>query len=138
VNPAKDWTTDADDQAHTVTASLDLIKLWPKTDVRFGYDFSRAETTYVYGGPLVVATPTIIQLPPVRNELQRGTADLRYSFTRHLQAGLAYWFEKYAVDNFAQNPATLSTLSQPSFLILGYLTRPYTANTIIGRVTYLW
>jgi len=137
-DPTRDWTTDGADRAHTLFASLDLLKVWPKTDVRFGYDFSRAETTYIYGLAANTTLPPVVQLPPVQNELQRGTADLRYTISRHFQAGGAYWFEKYTVDNFAQNPSTLSTLAQPSFLILGYLTRPYTANTIIGRVTYLW
>ena len=33
---------------------------------------------------------------------------------------------------------TLTTLAQPSFLMLGYLYRPYTANTFAGRLTYFW
>ena len=35
-------------------------------------------------------------------------------------------------------PQTLNTLAQPSFLILGYLYRPYTAHTLAGRLTYGW
>ncbi len=30
------------DHAHTIDASIDLLKFWPKTDVRFGYDFTYA------------------------------------------------------------------------------------------------
>ena len=32
----------------------------------------------------------------------------------------------------------LTSLAQPSFLMMGYLFRPYTANTIMGRLTFLW
>jgi hypothetical protein len=43
-----------------------------------------------------------------------------------------------SADFFALGPATLNTLAQPSFLMLGYVFRPYTAQTVMGRVTYLW
>src|SRR5207244_3974626 len=33
-DPTRDWTTDGRDEARTFTAGLDLVKLWPKTDVR--------------------------------------------------------------------------------------------------------
>ena len=55
-----------------------------------------------------------------------------------MAVGLAYWFDKYDVNDFALGPATLNTLAQPSFLILGYVFRPYTAQTVMGRLTYLW
>ena len=68
------------------------------------------------------------------------TADARYMITPHLGAGLVYWFEKYEVDDFAFNPDTLNTVSQPSFMMLqGYrFFRGYTANTFWGRITYSW
>ena len=37
----------AHDNAHTLTASADFLKLSPKTDIRFAYDYSRAESVYV-------------------------------------------------------------------------------------------
>ena len=56
----------------------------------------------------------------------------------HIGAGFAYWFEKYSVDDFAFNPGTLNTVAQPSFISLQYTYRPYTANTIWGRLTVYW
>jgi hypothetical protein len=58
--------------------------------------------------------------------------------TPHLGLGLVYWYEKFSVDDFAFNPATLSTVSQPSFISLQYTLEPYTANTIWARATYRW
>src|SRR6185295_17317670 len=128
------------DRAHTFNASLDLLKFWPKTDVRIAYDLSNADTTYLYSLPPNTTLPPVVQLPSpaVRNELQRATLDTRYFITPRVAAGLVYWFDKWAVSDFAQDPATLNSIAQPSFLMIGYTTRPYTANSIWGRITYLW
>lgn len=42
------------------------------------------------------------------------------------------------MNDFAQDAQTLTTLAEPALLLLGNLTRPYTANTLMGRLTYLW
>jgi hypothetical protein len=76
----------------------------------------------------------------VTNELQRGTVDGRYHVSRHLAIGLVYWYDKYDVNDFALGP--VSSLAQPTgtpaLLMLGYFYRPYTANSVMGRLTYLW
>jgi hypothetical protein len=63
---------------------------------------------------------------------------VRKTFTRHLGGNVSIWYETYHVDDFAFSPQTLETIAQPSFLILGYVYRPYTATTIQGRLTYFW
>jgi MtrB/PioB family decaheme-associated outer membrane protein len=140
-DPRRDWTDDSADRVHTVDASIDLLKLMKKTDVKVAYSFSRAESTYTYGlaANTVIAAP--LQLAPVMNELQRGTVDGRYFVTRHFALGAVYWFDKYKVDDFALSP--VSSLAQPAtatpaLMMLGYFYRPYTANTVMGRITYLW
>jgi MtrB/PioB family decaheme-associated outer membrane protein len=137
-DPTRDWTTNDDDKAQTFTASLDLIKVWPKTDIRFAYNYSHAESTYVYGLAPNSTIPPVVQLTSVLNEFQRASVDARYYITTHLAAGVAYWYENYKVNDFALGPQTLPSIAQPSFLMLGYLYRPYTANTVMGRLTYLW
>jgi MtrB/PioB family decaheme-associated outer membrane protein len=140
-DPRRDWTDDSADRVNTFNASLDLIKLFPRTDVKMAYDYSHAESTYTYGltADTVVAAP--VQLSPVMNELQRGTVDGRYFVTRHLAVGLVYWFDKYRVDDFALSP--VASLAQPAtatpaLMMLGYFYRPYTANSVMARMTYLW
>jgi len=140
-DPRRDWTDDSADRVRTITASMDLIKLLRKTDVKFAYDYSRAESTYTYGlaANSVIATP--VQLSPVVNELQRGTIDGRYFINRRFAVGLVYWFDKYKVDDFALSP--VASLAQPAtatptLMMLGYFYRPYTANSVMGRITYLW
>jgi len=140
-DPRRDWTDDSADRVRTVDASIDLVKLITKTDVKMAYSYSRAESIYTYGlaANTVIAAP--LQLAPVMNELQRATVDGRYFVTRHFAVGAVYWFDKYKVDDFALSPVT--SLAQPAtatpaLMMLGYFYRPYTANTVMGRITYLW
>jgi len=137
-DPTRDWTTNGDDTASTINASMDLLKLLRKTDVRLSYDFSHAKSQYIYGlAPNSTLAPPV-QLPSVVNELQRGTVEMRYHLSHHFGVGLWYWFDKYTVNDFAMGAETLTTIAQPSFLMIGYVFRPYTANTFSGRFTYYW
>ena len=63
---------------------------------------------------------------------------MRYFLTRHFAAGGVYWFDKYSTNDFAQGAETLNSIAQPSFLMIGYTDRPYTANSIVARLTYIW
>jgi MtrB/PioB family decaheme-associated outer membrane protein len=137
-DPTRDWTTDGSDKARTLTASMDLLKLWPKTDLRVAYNYSHAESVYVYGLAPNSSLPVVTQLPAVVNALQRATADVRYTLTAHLIASGVYWYDSYRVNDFAAGQETLTSLAQPSFLMMGYLARPYTANTVMARLTFLW
>jgi MtrB/PioB family decaheme-associated outer membrane protein len=137
-DPTRDWTTDGADKAQTVTASMDLLKLGRKTDVRVAYNYSHAESLYVYGLVPNSTLPPVVQLPTVVNTFQRGTIDVRYYVSRHISLGGAYWFDQYRVNDFALGAQTLTTLAEPSFLMLGNVSRPYTANTLMGRLTYIW
>jgi hypothetical protein len=49
-----------------------------------------------------------------------------------------YWYDSYRVNNFAEGAETLDGLAQPSFLTIGYTQRPYTANSFVGRFSYIW
>jgi MtrB/PioB family decaheme-associated outer membrane protein len=139
-DPRRDWTDDSKDLVHTLDVSADLLKLFPKTDVKLGYDLSKGRTTYVYGLTADTSIATPVQLPAVRNELHRATADVQYFVTKHLAVGGVYWFDKYLVDDFALNPMPnlASPASNPSLMMLGYTYRPYTANTVWARLSYLW
>jgi MtrB/PioB family decaheme-associated outer membrane protein len=140
-DPRRDWTDDSADRVRTITASMDLLKVLPKTDIKVAYDYSHAQSLYTYGlAPNTVIAP-LLQLAPVMNELQRATVDCRYFLSRHLAIGAVYWLDKYRVDDFALGP--VESLAQPAtatptLMMLGYFYRPYTANSFMGRLTYLW
>jgi len=137
-DPTRDWTTDGADRSRTFVGSMDLLKLAPKTDIRLSYTYNHAESLYVYGLAPNTTLPPVQQLPPVVNELQRATGEIRYRLNAHFGAGVVYWYDKYTVNDFARGTQTLTSIAQPSFLTIGYLARPYTANTISGRLTYYW
>jgi len=102
----------------------------------------KGQSTYVYGLPANTTLPPVQQLAPVMNQTQRFTADLRYYINRHWSAGGAWWYEKYTVNDYAQDANTLTSIAlpqpTPTYLMIGYVLRPYTANTFWGRVTYLF
>jgi hypothetical protein len=70
-DPTRDWSTDASDRVHYVSARLDLLKAVPRTDVQLGYDLNRSRGRYVY---VLAANSTLAppqQLPEVVNELHQ-------------------------------------------------------------------
>jgi MtrB/PioB family decaheme-associated outer membrane protein len=140
-DPKRDWTDANADRVHTATASMDLLKILPKLDIKVAYDYSRAESTYTYGLAANTVLPAVVPLTPVLNTFQRGTLDGRYFVSRRFAVGLVYWFDKYSVNDFALSP--VASLAQPatgtpSLMMLGYFYAPYTANTVMGRISYLW
>ena len=137
-DPTRDWSTDGLDRVQYVSASLDLRKAIPKTDVQFGYDFNRSTGRYVYLLPSNSTLTTPQQLPDVLNEIHRVTAGGKYFFARRLAAGITYWYDKYRVEDFALGPQTISRLNMPSALLLGNVWRPYRANTGWIGLSYYW
>lgn len=137
-DPRRNWSIDSADRTDTVTADLGLLKMIPNTELRLAYSFTRSRAVYVYGVPADSTLTTPQQLPPVKNQLQNGTLDVRYFLTDRLALGLGYWYDSYKVEDFAQGPTTISRLDLPGSLFLGYLYRPYTANTAWLRVLYSW
>lgn len=148
LDPTRDWWIDSDDVVKTITASLDLIKAFPKTDIRFGYDFSDGKATYVYGlkpEQTVFTTTPLQQLTPVKNRITGGYFDLQYFVRANVALGVAYDYEEYKVDDFSLDTDTIDRLdprnpsgAYTSTIYSGYVFRPYTAHTVWMRMTYLW
>ncbi len=137
-DPTRDWAIDAADRANTVTANVDLVKLLPRTTINLSYALSRSTGAYDYQTPANSSLAPLAPLPPVRNELQSGIADVKYLLTPKVALGVMFWHDQYAVDDFALGPATLNRLDLPSSLYLGDVNRPYTANSGSVRVIYFW
>ena len=97
--------TTAPTSVRTFDASIDLLKLLPRTDIKVAYDYSRAESTYTYGlAPNTVdrdagAAPAGDQRAAARDRRRPLLPD-----PPHLAVGLVYWFDKYRVDDFALGP----------------------------------
>jgi hypothetical protein len=140
-DPRRDWTADSTDIVKTFSATADITRGIPKTEVRVGYDLSRGKTTWVYGlAPNTVITTAPEQFAPIKNELHRATADVRYFLTSRVAVGMAYIFDKYVVEDFALGDLGGLALpaSNPAIMMIGYTYRPYTAHTTWARLTYYW
>lgn len=138
IDPRRDWSIDSGDDVDTVTGSIDLLKPIPNVDLGFAYTYTRSRATYVYGLAAGSTLATPVQLPPVVNELQSATADLRYFLRSNVAVGFTYWYDRYVVDDFALGPSTIDRINLPGTLLLGYLYRPYRANSGWIRLIYLW
>jgi MtrB/PioB family decaheme-associated outer membrane protein len=141
-DPRRTWSDNSNDWTKSVNASLDVTHIIKNTDVRLGYDFTQGRTTFVYGvaDGWLQSVPALAlpqQLPPVRNQLNRATADVRYFFNKKVSVGFAYWYTKYSVDDFAFNNSYIDNRVVPNgALFLGYAYRPYKANTTWLNLSY--
>jgi MtrB/PioB family decaheme-associated outer membrane protein len=149
-DPSRNWATDGTDRVHSVIVNAGLNGIAEKLDVAVSYDFNRARATYEYiTGPVpdrtlpeevIVETtlPTPRALPLVRSEFQRGAADLTYALTSRVALGLSYWHERYRVSDFTLDAEATPDLARGQTLLMGYLYRPFTANTVWVRMVYRW
>ena len=132
-DPLRDWTADTNEHVHYFSIYTTPPRFGRNTEARVSYDFSYAEGHYLYGvvpgGPL----PPPSQLPNVFNKLQQLHVDVRHRLTNRLALTVSYLYEPFRVFDFAFDPTVINSIVQPSSLVLGYVYRPYTANTgVIG------
>lgn len=149
-DPTRDWTTDAKDDVDSVYVYMDLLRALPKTDIRYAYDWMNGVNDVTYGlhpNQTIFTTVPLRQLPQASQEIQRSMLDVMYRISRRLGAGLGWQYEKYTVDDWAWNQATvngvmLNPTSQPGgtqFLsTTRYLYRGYKGNTVFLRLRYYW
>jgi hypothetical protein len=140
VDPRRDWSTDATDNVHYFMANLDLVRVLPRLDLRFGYDFNRSRPEFLYVVPPDGTLLPPLQLPPVRVSWHALAADARYQIGRRVALGLTYWHDQYRAEDFAMSPETLPTVVPPGAgaVVLRYLHRDYTANSVWLRAIYFW
>lgn len=148
-DPTRDWWLDQEDIVRTMNANLELTKLFPKTDIRLGYDLSDGEATYVYNmkpEQKVFTTTPLTQLPELKNRLTTGRFDIQHFVRPNVALGVVYRYEEYKVEDFALSTDTINRLDPyngntgafASTIYAGYLFRPYTAHTWFLKMSYLW
>jgi MtrB/PioB family decaheme-associated outer membrane protein len=136
-DPLRNWTVDSTERVNyfSIYAAPPPIG---KTEARLTYDYSYAKGQYLYtvvpGGPL----PPPNQLPDVFNKLQQLHVDVRHRLSNRLAATFSYLYEPFRVYDFAFDPTVINSIVQPSSLILGYVYRPYTANSAVFGLRYFW
>jgi MtrB/PioB family decaheme-associated outer membrane protein len=137
-DPLRDWTADSTERVHYFSIYATPPRLGPKTEIRFSYDFSHAEGNYLYAIPTgsPIATPN--QLPNVFNKLQQLHIDARHRLSEKIAATFSYLYEPFSVYDFAFDPSVVNGIAQPSSLVMGYVYRPYTANSFVVGLRVNW
>jgi hypothetical protein len=51
---------------------------------------------------------------------------------------VSYWYERYHVADYTLDAEAQSELVRGQAVLLGYLYRPYTAQTVWARLLYRW
>jgi MtrB/PioB family decaheme-associated outer membrane protein len=137
-DPNRNWTADSAETVNYFSIYVSPPKLGEKTEARLSYDFSYAEGSYLYtvvaGGPL----PPPSQLPNVYNKLQQLHLEVRHRLSHKLVLTGTYLYEPFRVYDFAFDPSVVNGIVQPSSLVLGYVYRPYTANSGMVGLRYYW
>jgi len=135
-DPNRNWTTDSHETVNYFSIYVTPPRLGTKTEARLSYDFSYAEGNYLYtvvpGGPL----PAPSQLPKVYNKLQQLHIDVRHRLSPKMALAFSYLYEPFRVYDFAFDPSVVNAINQPSSLVLGYVYRPYTANSATISLRY--
>jgi hypothetical protein len=148
-DPNRDWTLDNDDHINLFNAFVDILGAVPSTDIRFSYDLTDSNNSFVHGGPRVAALTAMnqfIPLPDVDHTWHRATADVQYFFTPRVGVGVGYYFEKLDIADFntidSEGPVGFAPQTEEpridwlGGLITGYGNRPYTGNTGYVRLLY--
>jgi len=136
-DPLRDWTADSKETVHYFSIYAAPPR-FGRTEVRLSYDFSHAEGSNVYaipaGSPIVAPN----QLPNVFNKLQQLHIDARHRLTDKLAASFSYLYEPLRIFDYAFDPSVVNSIVQPSSLVMGYVTRPYTANSFVAGLQVIW
>jgi hypothetical protein len=149
-DPRRNWSTEGTDRVHSIIVNGGISQIAEKIDLQLSFDFNRARALYEYfagAAPnrtlpeesvIETSLPTPTALPMVRSDLGRGSADVSYALTPHIGVGVSYWYEQYRVSDFTLDAEANPVLARGQAVLLGYLYRPYTANTFWGRLIYRW
>jgi hypothetical protein len=145
-DPTRDWNVNNTEKVNDFGANVELVKLIPKTEIRFGYDYSNSDQGFIYGGPRIAALaaltsaygPQFQPLPNIGNKLVTGSVDVKYFISPKIALGANFLHQKFDISDW-QTPGTASNTYDPiGGLVLGYGWRPYNANVGGIRVIYLF
>jgi MtrB/PioB family decaheme-associated outer membrane protein len=137
-DPLRDWTADSTETVHYFSIYASPPRIGRNTEIRFSYDFSHAEGSYLQLIPAGSPIPPPNQLPNVFNKLQQLHLDVRHRLSSRLAASFSYLYEPLDIYDFAFDPSVVNGIVQPSSLVMGYVYRPYTAHSAVFGLLYHW
>jgi hypothetical protein len=137
-DPLRNWTSDSTETVNYFSIYATPPRIGQNTEVRISYDFSHAVGDNVYAIPVGSPITAPNQLPEVFNKLQQLHIEGRYRIKHNLMATISYLYEPLSIYDYAFDPSVVNGIVQPSSLVMGYVYRPYTANSFKFGVRYLW
>ena len=142
-DPARDWTLKNQETVNNVDVFLNLPKLIRKTTVKVDYSMADSDNGFLFGGPRITslaAAGQFLPLPNVTNKWQKAAADVQYHVAKKVGVAFAYWWEKFAVNDYAtiNMPDGSPRIDYLGELSTGYGNRPYKGSTAMMRVLYFF
>jgi MtrB/PioB family decaheme-associated outer membrane protein len=146
----RDWTADVEDTVDSLFLSVDLLRVLPRTDIRYGFDLMDGVNDLTYGlrpdQTIFVPPAQLLQVPNASHRISRSMLEVMYQLGRRFGVGFGWLYEDYAVDDWAWSQETVNGLSlnppgQPGgqqIVPLRNLYRPYTGNSGFVRLRYFW
>lgn len=156
-DPNRDWNLDNDEDVTNAGLYLALPGVMKNTDVKISYDFSDSDNSLFFFGPRIqelitnkqvnAAAPApcstgqttcFAQLPNVTNSWSQLRFDASRMFSKTLGVGIAYWYEKFEVTDWATVNLDDGTprIDLLGTITTGYGNRPYTGNVATLRLIY--
>ena len=138
-DPLRNWTSDSTETVHYFSIYATPPRIGRNTEVRFSYDFSHADGDNLYtipagspitaaqsaaGGVQQAAAAAHRRAPPDDEEPRRRRSRISTS--------------RSSIYDFAFDPSVVNGIVQPSSLVMGYVYRPYTANSFMFGLRYFW
>lgn len=138
-DPRRNWSDDIDEDVATVGAYFEAPKLFGKLDFGVNYDYTKAETSWLYSVTPDSTLAPPAQLNPVYNAWKQARVTTAYWLRRNLSLGLTYLYDQFTVNDWALGTQTLDRLAHSNtFLLMNYGWENYTAHTVWLKATYLW
>lgn len=158
-DPNRNWNMDNDETVKNFGLYVDLLQALKKTDIRFSYDYSDSDNSYVHSGPRINAltnnliltagdtrpcaaglTSCFEALPHVTNTWQQAKVDVKVMFQPKIGLGLGYWYEKLDIEDYATLTLADGTprIDPLGSLTTGYGNRPYKGQTGMVRVIVIF
>jgi hypothetical protein len=138
-DPRRNWNTDIDENVDTVSGYVEVPKIKGKLDLGFNYDYTKAETSWLYGVPPDSTLTAPVQLPNATNSWAQARLAASYWWRRNLSFGVTYLYDRFNVNDWGLGAQTIDRLAfSDSFLLMQYNWEPYTAHTVWLKATYLW
>ncbi len=118
------WTTDTEDDIHTVGAGIDWNVIEDKFNLKLDFTYSQASTHYdQWSGPNLTDP---VQLPDVNTNLLNLDLTGDYKIKENMTARFRYMYENMDTDDFTLDGVDVDTLS--NIILLGNSSPQYDAH----------